>query len=568
MNRASLVLAYGLLAATAFAFACVELALSAAAPSPLPGWMAVIVPAVAVVYFGAGIAAALRRPANRMGPLMIFGGLVWLIAGLVNTGRAPLVAAGLIVQTVPLAIVVHLLHAFASGRIRGRASLATVAAGYFVCTAMQAPQFLFGGGPEGPATVLQVAYEPRVAEIAQWAQWAAGSVVMVTTAAILWQRWRAVAPARRHGVAPVLGYGIFAVLSVPVSGHFISELSVSDPWLPWAITAQLAAVAAVPLAFLATMLGGGFGRTLAIDELPARIAAGDGGRPSVTEALAATLGDPTLEFGLWLPARGAFVDAAGEPVAVPPERPGRVAVEVAGDDAEPLGAIVYDATLIGDRGLVEAAARVVALALDRQRLADDLRTRAVTARDDERRRLARDLHDGLQTRLLLLAMSANELREGPAAGAADRERLAQLERGLAGAVEELRTFAHGILPAVLVERGIYAAVDELAGSYPGVVERQIDLGAERPPAAVETTAYFVLSEALANALKHAGAERVRIGLARANGTLTIEVEDDGRGGAAPRGGIRDRVDALGGRIEVRSPPGGGTVLRAELPCGS
>jgi signal transduction histidine kinase len=416
--------------------------------------------------------------------------------------------------------------------------------------------------------VLQIADEPRVAEIAQWAQWAAGSVVMVITAAILWRRWRAVAPARRRGVAPLLGYGIFAVLVVPAAGHFISELSVSDPWLPWAITAQLATVAAVPLAFLATMLYGGFARTLAIDELPARIAAGEGGRPLVSEALAATLGDPSLEFALWLPARAEFVDAAGEPVAVPPGRAGRIAVEVAGGQGDPLGAIVYDSTLIADRGVVEAAARVVALALDRERLADDLRTRAVTARDDERRRLARDLHDGLQTRLLLLAMSANELSARPGAGAGDRERLAQLELGLAGAVEELRTFAHGILPPVLVERGIYAAADELAGSHPGVVERQIDFDAPRPPAAVETTAYFVLSEALANALKHAGAERVRLSLARENGTLLIEVEDDGRGGAASRGGIRDRVDALGGRMDVRSPPGGGTLLRAELPCGS
>lgn len=568
MNRTSLVLADALLGATALGFACVELALSASAPSLLPGWMAAIVPTVAVVYFGAGIAAALRRPANLMGPLMICGGFAWLIAGLVNTGQQPLVAAGLIVQTLPLAIVVHLLHAFASGRLRGRASLVTVAAGYFVCTVMQAPQFLFGGGPEGPATVLQIAYEPRVAEIAQWAQWVAGSAVMVSTAAILWRRWRVVAPARRRGVAPLLGYGIFAVLFVPVSGHFISELSVTDPWLPWTITAQLAAVAAVPLAFLATMLGGGFGRTLAIDQLPARIAAGAGGRTLVTEALAATLGDPSLEFALWLPARGRFVDAAGEPVVVPPEQPGRIAVEVAGAHGEPLGAIVYDSTLIADQGVVEAAARVVALALDRERLAGDLRTRAVSARDDERRRLARDLHDGLQTRLLLLAMSANELRERPEAAAGDRERLAQLEHGLTGAIEELRTFAHGILPPVLVERGIYAAADELAGSHPGVVEREIDFDAERPPAAVETTAYFVLSEALANALKHAGAERVRLSLARQNGTLLIEVEDDGRGGAAPRGGIRDRVDALGGRIDVRSPLGGGTLLRAELPCGS
>jgi signal transduction histidine kinase len=177
----------------------------------------------------------------------------------------------------------------------------------------------------------------------------------------------------------------------------------------------------------------------------------------------------------------------------------------------------------------------------------------------------------MQTRLLLLAMSANELSEGSELGTGERERLHQLERDLVSAADDLRTFAHGFLPPALVERGIYAAAADLADSYPGVVDPEIPAGAERPPARVETTAYFVVSEALANSLKHAGADSVRLSLARDNGALLIEVEDDGRGGASVEGsgivGIRDRVEALDGTLALTSPPRGGTLLRVALPCG-
>src|SRR6201999_1511979 len=112
--------------------------------------------------------------------------------------------------------------------------------------------------------------------------------------------------------------------------------------------------------------------------------------------------------------------------------------------------VLYDATLAPDSGLAEAAARVIAMELDRERLAREVRASAVAARDDERRRLARDLHDGMQTRLLLLAMAANELSEEAKLDPDDRERAKRLERGLVTAADELRTLAHGFLPPALV----------------------------------------------------------------------------------------------------------------------
>jgi signal transduction histidine kinase len=439
---------------------------------------------------------------------------------------------------------------------------------YFVCTVMQAPRYLFGGGSEGPYTVLQIADRPDLANAGLWAQWIVGSCVTVAVAIILWRRWRRVAPSSRRAVAPLLAYGIVAVLWVPISGKLHSTVGISDASLPWIVFSQILAIGIVPVAFVATILSGGFRRTMAIDELAARI--GPDAEGTMAAALADTLGDPSVELALWMPERQEYVDGLGSVVAVPPRSGERGAVEVAGGSGERLGAILYDATLIADRSLVEAAARIAGLELDRERMTGELRLAAVAARDDERRRLARDLHDGMQTRLLLLAMSANELSEEAHLSADDRERMGRLESGLASAAEELRTLAHGFLPPTLVERGIYAAAEDLAGAYPGIVEPRIQPGAERPPAPVETAAYFVVSEALANSLKHAGADSVRLSLARQNGSLLIEVEDDGRGGAAPAGsgigGIRDRVEALDGTLVLSSPPRGGTLLQVELPC--
>jgi signal transduction histidine kinase len=568
LNRSSLSVAYALVAASAAALVLIDLALGLEASIPLPTWLRAVIPFLASTFVVAGILAALRRPASRMGPLMVAAGLVWLVSELGNSADPALVAVGLILATVPLAVVYHLLLAFPSGHLRGRASFYAVLVSYFVCMVMQAPQYLFGGGAEGPFTVLQIADRPDLADAGLWAQWAVGSLATIAVAVILWQRWRGVAPALRHRVAPLLAYGIVAVLWVPISGRLAAGIGVPDAWAPWVVLSQMVAIAIVPVAFGATILSGGFGRTLAIDELAARI--GPEADGPMADALAATLGDPSVELALWMPERKEHVDGLGSVVPVPPLDPERGAVEVVGGGGERLGAILYDASLIADRGLVEATARVAGMELDRERMAGELRLTAVTARDDERRRLARDLHDGMQTRLLLLAMSANELREEAELSSGDRERVERLESGLAAAAEELRTLAHGFLPPTLVERGIYAAAADLAGAYPGIVRPQIQPDAARPPAPVETAAYFVVSEAIANSLKHAGADSVRLSLERQNGTLLIEVEDDGRGGASPEGsginGIRDRVEALDGTLALTSPPRGGTLLQVELPC--
>ena len=198
------------------------------------------------------------------------------------------------------------------------------------------------------------------------------------------------------------------------------------------------------------------------------------------------------------------------------------------------------------------------------------RARIVTAGDVERRRLERNLHDGAQQRLVSLALSLRlalaKLDTDPAAA---RAILASGSEELTLALDELRELARGLHPAVLTDRGLGAAVEMLAGRAPVPVEIA-ELPGERLPEAVEAGAYYLIAEALTNAAKYAGASAVRVRVAAREEVVRVEVSDDGIGGADPASGsglrgLADRVAALGGSLDVASPPGAGTTLVAEIP---
>jgi PAS domain S-box-containing protein len=198
------------------------------------------------------------------------------------------------------------------------------------------------------------------------------------------------------------------------------------------------------------------------------------------------------------------------------------------------------------------------------------RARIVTAGDVERRRLERNLHDGAQQRLVTLSLSLRvalaKLDSDPAAA---RAALVDAGEELAVALEELRELARGLHPAVLSERGLRAAVETLAGRAPVPVE--IDISADRLPEQVEAAAYYLIAEALTNVAKYAQASAVRVRVTADDGRVGVEVSDDGVGGADASGGsglrgLADRVESLGGSLEVSSPPGVGTTLRAEIPA--
>jgi signal transduction histidine kinase len=196
------------------------------------------------------------------------------------------------------------------------------------------------------------------------------------------------------------------------------------------------------------------------------------------------------------------------------------------------------------------------------------RARIVAATDEERRRVVRDLHDGAQQRLVHTVLTLKLARQALQTGDQDAialvtEALDEAERGAA----ELRELAHGILPSVLTHGGLPAAVGALASRTPVPVETRVSV--ERLPAAVEASAYFVVAEALTNVAKHAHAQRAEVTARVRDGTLEVQVRDDGVGGARTGGsglqGLADRLSVLDGRLRVESPAGGGTLVEAAIP---
>jgi signal transduction histidine kinase len=201
------------------------------------------------------------------------------------------------------------------------------------------------------------------------------------------------------------------------------------------------------------------------------------------------------------------------------------------------------------------------------------RARIVAAGDEVRRQVERNIHDGAQQRLVSLALELRLAERRLHAG--DRSDVDQVLSSavdeLQGAVTELRELAHGVHPAVLTDEGLTGALRLLAAR--STVQVKIAATPDRRlPPEIEAAAYYVAAEALTNAAKHSGASQVTISAERHNGTLVVEVADDGCGGADPAGaglrGLADRVEAHGGRLRVESPAGAGTQVVGEIPCAS
>jgi signal transduction histidine kinase len=304
-------------------------------------------------------------------------------------------------------------------------------------------------------------------------------------------------------------------------------------------------------------------------------------------ALAVALGDPSVQLAYWWPDRQAFVDLEGRRVllsGLPPP----LTLTVLKRGEERIGALVHDRHLDQEPELIEAVGAAASLALDNERLHAQLRakleeveasrTRIVEAADAERRRIERDLHDGAQQRLVTMALQLGAVRARAsrsanpdlASDAAVASALEELTDQLSLTLEDLRNLARGIHPAVLTEGGLRPALLSLAERSP-VPAHVAAAPSERLPSTVEATAYFIVSEALVNAAKHARASSVTISVARCSEHLEVSVLDDGVGGAdAARGsglgGLADRAAAVGGALSVESPPGGGTHVTARIPC--
>lgn len=520
-------------------------------------WLTACFSVVGLVYVTTGLVAWARRPSSRLGLLLVVAGAFALLPE-VGAVDAPVpVAVGMIVGTVILAVIVQLLLSFPTGRLHTTTERVVVLAGYFVCLPLQAPRYLFAA--DSP---LSVANRPDLDTAGLHVQRIAGAIVVLATAALLIERMRRARPEQRRVLVPLSVYGIFALLVVPVSSALEHSVFDGDPVQRTIL--QLVSLGLVPIVFVVAASRGGFDRTSDLAELGVWLGSDEAGRPELRTALATTLGDPSVQVLFRVPGEEALVDDRGIPVVLPARANGRGTVEVElGGRA--VGAIAYDAMLVDRPEEIREAGRIMAIALDRQRLTVELRAsraRIAATADGERRRIARDLHDGLQARLVLLAVQA--------AGKADQ---ATLRAGIQSAIEELRELVNGVMPAQLTERGLAAAIEDLRDRLPIPIELRVAGLEQRLRLDVESAAYFVLSEAISNALKHAGPAALTVSLERARDQLELTVVDDGAGGARARAGsgIRgmvDRVEALGGELFVDSVPGHGTSVRAVIPCAS
>jgi signal transduction histidine kinase len=504
-------------------------------PDLLAGW----------TMIACGLAGWSRRPQSRSGALLAAAGFAWFAPNFAATGVTALAwlsAHALYLYRGPL---VQLVLTFPQGRPVRRLDRAAVAAGY-------------------AAAIITPVWADHTATIVLACLLVAVAVRGYVCAAGRERRMRLAALEATVVLAAVLVAVALVRLAAPAQAANAATLH-----------AYQAVLCGLSLGLLVGLLRGSWERAEVAD-LVVELGATRSG--TLRDELARALGDPSLQVGYWVPQSAGFVDSAGRPVRVPDAGSGR-SMTMVERDGQPLAVLVHDPAVLGDPGLVEAVSSAARLAAANARLQAEVRARLaeigasrrriLEAGDEERGRLERRLREGALRRLGEVAETLRRARR-PAAGGAG-ERLARAESQLARTQEELRRLARGIHSRELSERGLAAALASLASDVPLPVKLALSVTGESPAAAA--CAYFVCAEALANVAKYAAASKVAVSVRSDPGATTVEIEDDGVGGADPgRGtglrGLADRVETLGGTLTVDSPPGRGTRLVAVIPHGA
>jgi len=512
-------------------------------------------------YLYGGLALWATRPANRIGRLMVLVGLAWFIGNLGISDVAGLRELGTLFSGVAAAALIALILAYPSGRLESKLDRATVAILGIGFTANSA------------VSLLPIAQEPDVA-LGQLAV----NVALATFAGIIViRRWVVARGRRRPELLPVLIAGAIQ-MAVLVIFFLIQTVALPAGVEEFLIAAKTLAPAAIPVSLLV-----GFYRQSelrhralvdAVPDMMIRLSH-DGHVLDIRaedSVLVSGPVDPMVGGRLHdlVPAGIADAVLSGAAAAIETgevqtldasfDLPGGrrdFETRISPSDADEVTAIVRDFT---DQRAAQTELR-------------QSRTRIVEATDAERRRLERDLHHGAQQRLVSLSL-ALRLARTRLARDADAAAVAGLDDAadeLKTAIVELRELARGIHPAILTEAGLGPAIDTLA-ERSSVAAAVLALPDRRPSPAVEATAYFVVSEALANVAKYASATRATVTAECPGDSLRVEVADDGVGGADPAGGsglrgLADRVAAVGGSLSVISPTGGGTRVVAEIPLG-
>ena len=543
---------------------------------------------------GVGLYARHRPPFERFGTLLVLAGCGWFLTTLSNSGDPLLYSVGRIAGWTVEVLLIYLILAFPSGRLEQPIDRLLVGAAAVIVVTLYLPSALvvedyplpvpWTTCDEGcPHNAFMVAgSEPAVVEdLIRPLRELLTLLVFGGVAIRMFQRIRHASTLTRHALTPVLGVaGVrFAAYFGVLLGRGAGPESVIVDASLWLVALTVPLIA---LAFLAGLLRWWVFIALASQQLASRLR-GHTTPEDLREALAEAFDDPSLQILYWVGDEGgSWADVDGHPVGATPT--GRCLTEIA-DGGRRVAAIVHDPALRDDRAFVDAATSYALMAFDNHRLSAQTssllrevrnsRSRIQAAADDERRRIERDLHDGAQQRLVALRIKL-ELAAERAGGErpADATALRSLGSDVEDALEELRSLARGIYPAPLADRGLVEGLRAAALRSP-LPTTVLAAGLDRYSAEIETAAYFCCLEALQNVAKHAiGATAAVIELSD-NGSLHVEVRDDGAGfdmadvnSNVGFVSMRDRLASVGGELAISSSPGRGTRITASIPLGS
>ena len=547
------------------------------------------------VPIAVGLYAYDREPFRRFGTLLIGLGVLWFVVTLSNSPNDVLHSIGRVAAWPAECAIIYVVLAFPTGRLTSRVDRVIVWAVaidvlvlylpsallvetypvpsvYSACTS-GCPSNAFEIVGQQPAFLEGVVYPLREVVII-------GAAVAATVR--LGARLRAASPVMRRTLEPVLVVAIFRVAALGAT-IFARRLGADPERLligGWTVALALPALA---LSFLLGLVRWRLFVARAMQRLATQLP-GHAEPEQLRAALASAFDDPSIEIIYRLDGEDAqWVDARGEPFVPPPPGSGRCVTEVGGDGT-PVAAIVHDDGLRDDEAFIATATSYALMTLDNQRLSAQARSllrevsssraRIQATADDERRRIERDLHDGAQQRLVALRIQLELVAEQTQ----DADRAATLRRlgeDVDDAIEEVRSLARGIYPAVLADRGLVDALRSAALQSP-LPATVMAAGVGRYSREIETAAYFCCLEALQNAAKHAHGARAVVIDASDNGTLRLEVRDDGAGfdprQTAESSGfvnMRDRLSAVSGELATVSSPGKGAriILTIPLPPG-
>jgi signal transduction histidine kinase len=492
---------------------------------------------------------------------MVAAGFVPALSRLAEAHSAVLQVIGESLLLLPPLVFIHVFLAYPSGRLVRRFDRIVVITGYSVFVGLDLVRLL-------------CEVTGRNGDIALRAQRAAIGVVGLAAVVALVLRRRASGRPVRLSLEFLIACFSLALVAL-VAGTIM--LSLEAPGRHEVRWVAFALVGMAPVLLLVGHLRARLARS-AVGDLFVELRR-DPGPAELEQASARALGDPSVTLVYWLPEFGSYADSDGRAVSLPVPTETRAVTHIERDGRR-VAALLHDASLEEEPELLDSVAAALSLSLENTQLHVELRARLeelrgsrariVESAQRERQRLERNLHDGAQQRLVALSLDLGLLEEQLEGDRSATQRVDSARREVASSLNELREIAHGIHPAVVTGHGLAVALEQLAAR--AAVPIRLTVGVrERLPEAIEVASYYVVAESLTNVGKYAQASEATVDVSRSAGLVVVEVNDDGIGGAdTERGsglrGLADRVEALGGRLRVWSPIGGGTRVQAEIPC--